>query len=242
LLENLDFDAVFLSFPEELGESLNLYCGGDISEEEFWSDYITLTGLSTPFANSLRYKLGPIIDKLPSIKHNHDFDIYCFEDLQHHIRLRGFTERQLLLEFKSRATGKLDADEWRILLREELETGKLLEEKIVETILEKGMNHEKSVIICAGFVKNLKRRLRSKYEVKVICLESYWKPPLEVLKTLFASKGTDKIPDNIVKLCIKQHLKYLDYILLYDDVDTAQTIWFEEFKPHKTFKTCKGRV
>jgi hypothetical protein len=236
LLENLDFDAIFLSFPEELGESLNLYSAGDISEEEFWNDYITLTGLSTPFANSLKYKLGPLINKLSLIKLDHEFTIYCLEDLQHHIQLRGLSERQLLLEFKSRATGKLDADEWRIILSEELETGKLLEEKIVENILEKGINHKNSVIIYSGFVKNLKRELRSNYEVKVICLEHYWKSPLEVLKTLFASKGVDKIPDNTVKLCVKQHLKYLDYILLYDDVDTAHTIWSKEVKPHRRLK------
>jgi hypothetical protein len=240
LLENLDFEAIFLSFPEELGESLSLYSVGDISEEEFWNDYITLTGLSTPFANSLRYKLGPLINKLSSIKLNHDFDVYCFEDLKNHVRLRGFTERQLLLEFQSRATGKLDADEWRIIINEELETEKLSEEKIVENILEKGMNHKNSVIICAGYVKNIKRKLRPNYKVKVICLENYWKAPLDVLKTLLTSKGIDKISDNTIQLCIKQHLKYLDYILLYDDIDTAHTIWSEEFKPHKTFKTYKS--
>jgi hypothetical protein len=242
LLENLEFDALFSSFPEELSESLNLYTVGDISEEEFWNDYTAITDSSTPFASSLRYKLGPIIDKLPSIKHKHDFHIYCYEDLQCHIQLRDFTVRQLLLEFKSRATGKLYTDEWRILLREELNTGKLLQEKIVDTILEKGRNHRNSVIICTSFLKNLKKRLRSKYIVKVICLENYWKPPLEVLKTLFASKGIDKIPDNVVNLCIKQHLNYLDYVLLYVDVDTAHNIWFGEFKPYKTFKTCKGRL
>lgn len=241
-LETLDFDALFLSFPEELSESLNLYSVGEISEEEFWNDYITLTGLSTPFASSLKYKLGPIIGKLPSIKHLHDFAIYCFEDLQHHIQLRGFTERQLLLEFKSRATRKLYPNEWRILLRGELDARKLLDQKIADTILEKGMNHENSVIIFAGSAKNLKKRIHSKYDVKVICLENYWKPPLDVLKTLFASKGIDKTPDEIVKLCIKQHLKYLDYVLLYDDVDTAHSVWLEEFKPDKTFKKCKCRV
>ncbi|WXG40605.1 MAG: hypothetical protein WED07_07390 [Candidatus Freyarchaeum deiterrae] len=241
LLENLGFDSIFFSLPEELGESLNLYSVGDISEDEFWNDYTTLTGLSTPFANALRYKLGPLINKLPSIKLEHDFEIYCFENLQQHIRLKGLTERQLLLEFKSRATGKLDADEWRIILREELETGKKLEEKIAENILEKAMNHKNPVVICAGFafVKNLKSMLLPNYEVRVICLEHYWKPPLDVLKTLFASKGIDKIPYNIVMLCIKNHLKYLNYILHYDNVDTAHTIWSEELKPHKTFKRFK---
>jgi len=239
LLENLDFDAIFLSFPEELSESLNLYSMGKMTEEEFWCDYTALTGLSAPFANFLRYKLEPILNKLPLIKDKHDFDIYCFEDLRNHVQLKGFIERQLLLEFKSRATGKLYTDEWRTLIREQLAAGKILEEKIAETIQEKSMNHKNSLIIYAGFAKTLKKRLRSKYNVKVICLENYWKPPLDVLKTLLALKGVDKIPDNLINLCIKQHLKYLDYVLLNDDVDTAHSIWFEKFKPHKALQKYK---
>lgn len=237
MLENSDFDAIFLGFPEELGESLNLYNTGVLDKEDFWNDYLTLTGLSTPFVNALRYKLEPLINKLPSIKLKHNFEVHCFEDLQHHTQLRGLTERLLLQEFKSRATGKIDTNEWRIIFREELDTIKLLEEKIVENILEKGVNYKSSVIIYAGFTKNLKRRLSSNYNVKVICLEYYWKSPLEVLKTLFALRGVDNISDKIVKFCVKQHLKYLDYILLYEDVDTSHAIWVKEFKPHKKLKS-----
>ncbi len=237
LLENLDFDAIFLGFPEELGESLNLYSTEDLGKEDFWNDYLTLTELSTPFANALRYKIEPIIHKLPIIKLNHDFEIHCFEDLQYHTQLRCFTEMLLLQEFKSRATGKIDTNDWRIIFREELDTIKLLEEKIIENILEKGTNYKNSLIIFAGFAKNLKRRLSSNYNVKVICLEHYWKSPLEVLKTLFVLRGIDNISDKIVKLCVKQHLKYLDYILLYEDVDTSHTIWVKEFKPYKKFKS-----
>ena len=233
----MDFDSIFLSFPEELVESLNLYSSGDIIEEEFWNDYITLTGLSAPFVNSLKYKLGPLIKKLPSIKLKHDFEINCFEDLQYHNQLRGLTEQMLLQEFRLRATGKIDTNEWRELIREELEILKLLEEKMVENILQKGMNYKNSVIVLAGFMKNLKRRLSPNYNVKVICLEHYWKSPLEVLKTLFRLSGVDNISDNIVKLCVKQHLKYLDYILLYDDVDTSHANWVRAFKPYKKFQT-----
>lgn len=237
LLENLNFDSLFLSFPEELSESLNLYSMREMTEEEFWCDYTALTGLSAPFANALRYKLGPILNKLPLIRRKHDFTIYCFEDLKNHVQLKRFTERQLLLEFKSRATGKVYTDEWRTLIREQLEAGKILEEKIVETIQEK-LSHKNSLIIYAGFVKTLKKKFCSKYNVKVVCLENYWKPPLDVLKTLFELKGVDTIPDDIVNLCIKQHLKYLDYVLLHDDADTAHSIWFEESKPHKAFPKC----
>ncbi len=232
LLETTDFDALFLGFPENFGESLNLYRLGIISEEELWNDYINMTGLSGPFANSLRYRLEPLIKKLPLIAHDHDFEIYGFEDFQYHIRLRGFAEQQLLLEFKSRATGKINPDEWRALLREELETTKLLEEKIVNNLQEKCAKHNNSVFICAGLVNNIKRKLSPIFNVKVICLERYWKSPLEVLKTLFILKGFDNIPDNIVKLCIKQHLEYLDYILLYDNIDTAHEAWVRELKPY----------
>ncbi|MGQ9721256.1 MAG: hypothetical protein ACUVXA_08045 [Candidatus Jordarchaeum sp.] len=235
-MDNLDFDALFLSLPEELGESLNLHSIGQIDKEEFWNDYITLTGLATPFANSLRYKLEPIIDKLPLIKLSHDFEISCFEDLHHHTRLRGFMERLLLQEFKSRATGKIDTNEWRVIFREELEAIKQYEEKIIGNILEKGLNYKNSVIIYAGFVKNLKRGLGSNYNVKVICLENYWKSPLEVLKTLFTFRGVDNISDNIVRLCVHQHLKYLDYILLHENVDTSHDVWVKDFKPFKKFQ------
>ncbi|MEM3587065.1 MAG: hypothetical protein QXO71_07095, partial [Candidatus Jordarchaeaceae archaeon] len=132
-------------------------------------------------------------------------------------------------------------DEWRTLIREELENGKLLEEKVVETVQEKAKNHKNSVVICTIFIKNLKKRL-SAYSVKVICLENYWKPPLEILKTISASKGIDKIPDNIINLCIKQHLNYLNYVLLYENVDTAHSVWSKEFKPYKRFKQYELQV
>ena len=206
---------------------------GILNEEEFWNDYLALTGLSAPFANSLRYKLGPIIEKLPVIRSKRSFDVHCFETLQHRTLLSGFTERLLLLEFKSRATGKIDVNEWRAVLCEELEIEKLFEERIVENIRERGMNYQKSVAIHAGSAKNLKRKLASNYEVKTVCLEHYWKSPLEVLKTLFALKGVDNVPDNTIRLCVRQHLGYLNYILLHDNVDSSHNVWVKEFKPHK---------
>lgn len=227
-LEGIKIEALFLSFPKDFEPFLKAFMHGRISEEEFWKGYAYLTGLYEPFLNSLRYKITPILDYLRNtFKKNERIKLYCYKDFSTYVKINKIIEKIFLLGFRSRISRSLNIQEWKATLNEEINLIKNSWFDEMNNIIENARFHEENILLYNGSIKPLKKYLESNgFEVKLLLLEPiYWYPPLDVLRALMLAKGVEKIKDEEIETCIKHHLKYLDYVLLSDNVDVAYESW-----------------
>ena len=217
------YDSLFVDLPRDLGNFLKAHMDGGLSIEGLWRSYGRLTGFQKPFINALRYTVDPILNALTILHHRMpELWIYCYQDLEHHMEAARLSERLLLLETRGRVSGRISVEEWRKLLRDEVvcETSGFV--KSVENIAEEAIDHSRNVILYRGMVKPLKSYMEAKeFKVKALCLQHYWRSPLEVLRTITWTQGVDNVSDDEIRRYVRYHLRYLDYVLSSEDIDAA---------------------
>ena len=234
-LTKKSYESLFLDLPKELEKFLSVHIEGEAFVEDLWRSYSYLTGFQEPFINAMRYTVDPILDALAQFRSRlHELKVYCYQDLEYYMEARKLSERLLILETKSKMSSRIGVEEWRRLLRDEVEGETSGFVKSVENIAEEAIAHPKSVVLYQGTVKPFKNYMESEgFTVETIYLQHYWRSPLEALRVIARTQGVDHIPDDVIARCVQHHLRYIDYVLSSEDIDAAHEKWTLE--THSTF-------
>ncbi|MHA1607871.1 MAG: hypothetical protein ACTSWP_10115 [Candidatus Freyarchaeota archaeon] len=221
-ISELFFDAFFLNLPEELNETLRLFLKGEIDEDEVWQDYASLTESSEPVVHATRRWFSPMLNALRKRFKEKAFDLYCYEEAQKHKEANQLLEEQLYLEFKCKVTGKLFLDEWKHIIKKCLDANN--KSSISRKIIVNVNDYSSVCILSRGRVRAFRQNLGGR-KVKIKYMYHYWRPPLESLLILSSIYDIDKMPEEIFKDCIKQHLNYVEFILQAESLDSAHEKW-----------------
>jgi len=226
------YESLLLDLPRDLESFLKAHIDGEASIEELWRNYGYLTGVQKPFINAIRYTVDPILDALAQLHHRMpEHEIYCYQDLEHHIEAKKLSERLLILETKSKVSSRVEVEEWRTLLRDELECADIGFREAVENIAEEAVAHSRSVVLYRGMIGPFKNYMvTERFTVEAVYLQHYWRSPLEALRVITWAKGVDNISDDVIARCVQYHLRYLDHVLSSEDIDAAHEKWTLEMR------------
>lgn len=217
--------SLFLNLPVEFEPYINAYRHNEIDEDSLWRSYYLLTGLSDPFVNSVKLRFQPIFENLQHVSSLKDRQIYCYTDVQAEVESKNITETLLLLEFRYHATGRFELENWRKLLLHEYNTLKDFGERMFERILEGTEIHPSNLILFTGYLNAVERFTQHNTQVKVVLLDTYWKSPLDILRTIIWKHGLEKTSDETIEFYLRLQKKYITYILQYQDIDKAHEAW-----------------
>lgn len=223
-LRKTPWNSLFLSLPVESKPFVDAFAQGKIVEKEFWSNYTLLTGLAEPFVNSLRLRFKPVLDCVRDM-YGGDRETHCYQDLKSHVEEKKISEKILLLQFRYRATGKLDLQGWRSALLEEIKTLEESWHRSVNRILEEVEEARENIILYGGHLQSTKYLSGPDNEVEIILMEDHWKSPLDILRTILWKHGFDNVSDEKIEPYLKLQKKYLDLIINSKDVDEAHEAW-----------------
>lgn len=221
-----NLNALFLDFPTELEGYIEKYVYREIRMKELWSYFQELTDLKEPYINALKYTMNPILKYLPDfLDKSSNVKLYCYQDLYFFKNNMDLNEKFLLLTYRVKATNKIEITEWKNLLFDEVETGKAYYLKNLRNILRNLNENGGNIIIFRNFIKKLQDELLriSKSKLKTIYLMNYWRSPLEYLSFQVFLKN--KVSDKLIKICIKEHVSYIDFVLTSDNLDDAHLKW-----------------
>jgi len=224
------FGSVFLDLPEDLTPYVREYMYGRMSQQDLWKNYAYLTGLQQPFVNASRNGVEPILNALPWLKGRMpELEAYCYQDLESHMESCRLSEKVLLMEAVGRVRGKIDVEEWRRILNQELVCVTVGWTRALENIVEVARGVPENVVLYSGFTRPIKERLEEDgFEVKSVYLQHYWRSPLDVLRAMAWLRGVENVSCGLILECVKRHLKYLDYVIFSEDLDTAHARWEQE--------------
>ncbi|MFX0107504.1 MAG: hypothetical protein ACFE7R_04405 [Candidatus Hodarchaeota archaeon] len=227
------FQTLFLHLPEDMTNFVDEYLEREMSKEDLWQSYSDLTGLQEPYINALRYRMDPLLETISQLKGSIPrLEVYCYQDLRVHIDAHSLSERFLLLETSERVRSKIRISDWRELLEKQLELGTRELDRVAENISLHAEHHPWNVILYDGTLKPFKTIMESMgFMVKIIHLHNYWRSPLEVLAKMARTWGVDNLPDRLIMICIENHLRYLDYVLSFQNIDSAHDRWVSDVLP-----------
>ena len=225
-LRKAPWSSLFLGLPVESEPFVKAYAEQKVDEKEFWSSMALLTGHGKPFINSLTLRFQPILDCIRDM-YADNREIHCFQDLKSYVEENKIQERMLLLQFRHRATGKLDLSAWKNALLEEMKASKESWRRATDRILEEAKESGANAILHGGYLESTEQLKRRNSEVKIMLLEEYWKPPLDILRTTIWKHGFDNVPDREIERCLELHKRYLDLVIKSKSVDEAHEEWTE---------------
>jgi len=226
-LRSIAWNALHLNLPAEFESFVRAYVGRTITEEELWRNYVYLTGSQTPFVRVLRSQLNPVLDCLKQFATiTLEPTIYCYQDLSSHIESRRLSEKVLMLEFRERVGRNVQAEEWRKLLSEELRYANDAWQGSVGNIVEKARRHSRNIMLYGGHLKPLRQSLEVEgFSVEIICPQTYWRSPIDSLRTIFWMKGAGNVTDEEIEYYVERQIEYLDLVLSCDNIDEAHESW-----------------
>jgi len=222
-LKQNPWNSLFLGLPVESEPFVEAYAQQKVDNEEFWSSITLLTGHSKPVINSLKLRFQPVLDSVRDT-YAADREICCFQDLKSYVEENKIQERILLLQFRHRATGKLDLNAWKDALIEEIEASEESWRRATNRILEV-VETAANVMLHGGYLKSTEQLKRPNSEVEIVLLEEYWKSPLDILRTILWKHGFDNVSDKVIERYLKLQKRYLDLVIKSKDVDQAHEEW-----------------
>lgn len=225
-LEQSKHDAVLLGLPQDLEHFVQAYAQGEISEDELWTSYQLMTGLLRPLVDSLRSKLKPLLKYLSTSTHMRKAEIYCYDDLATHAQSGKFAEKILLLSYRGRVCSDIDLKEWRQTLIDELRIAQSAWKRSVEDLVEKTSQNVENAIFYEGLLGPLVKYLRQcGVSIRAVHMLSYWRAPLDALRTAASLRGEAYLTKKNVSRAVKLHMKYLDTVISSDDLDETEKKW-----------------
>lgn len=233
-LTRAHYHTLFLNLPEDLTPFVRAYMERELPPERLWRSYGYLTGLQEPFLNALRYHLAPLLHVLPALRRlMPGLKVYCSQDLACQMEANRLSERLLLLATSERVRKKIRLAEWRQLLADELELAAVALERLVENVVDGAGKQWRNVLLYGGLIKPVKDCMEVKgFTVKPIYFQRYWRNPLDVLRIISWARGVNKVPNNVMRHCVRTYLSYLDYVLASKNVDAAHATWTAAIRPH----------
>jgi hypothetical protein len=152
-LRKAPWSSLFLGLPVESEPFVKAYAEQKVDEKEFWSSMALLTGHGKPFINSLTLRFQPILDCIRDM-YAGNREIHCFQDLKSYVEENKIQERMLLLQFRHRATGKLDLSAWKNALLEEMKASKESWRRATDRILEEAKESGANAILHGGYLES----------------------------------------------------------------------------------------
>jgi len=224
-LTRAHYHTLFLNLPEDLTPFVRAYMERELPPERLWRSYGYLTGLQEPFLNAL--SLPELRRLIPQLK------VYCSQDLACQIEANRLSEQLLLLATRERVRKKIRLVEWRQLSADELELAAVALERLVENVVDGAGKQWRNVLLYGDLIKPVKDCMEVKgFTVKPIYFQRYWRNPLDVLRIISWARGVNKVPNNVMRHCVRTYLSYLDYVLASKDVDAAHATWTAAIRPH----------
>lgn len=227
-LKETNYDTLLLDFPRNLENLTRELAGGELSYESFIEEVKERQLMPEPI-ESWTYTAEPLLRSLPKLKSRRpELELYCYEDVNYTKTFSKIATKITQLTLRANITGKIDIEEWKDALREEVdyrwealneEANLICEIAGQESICTSGLDGEE-----------LKQRLIEKgCQINLVKIEeSYCPTPLEILKGKLA-KGD--VENEEAERLVKKHLKYVKrYILTSKTRDQAYFRWvYDEF-------------
>lgn len=227
-LEQSEHDALLLGLPQDLEHFVQEYAKGEVSEDELWNSYQLMTGVPRPLVNSLRSKLKPLLRYLSNAACRRKIGIYCYDDLAMHVQSGKFAEKILLLSYRGRVCRDLNLEEWRRTLLEEFRVTQSTWKRSIENLVEKAMKDAQNAVLYEGLVGPLVKHLREcGVSVRVARMLTYWRPPLDALRTALWLRGASYLTDDNIRTAAEFHMKYLERVISSKDLDESERKWAE---------------
>jgi hypothetical protein len=230
-LEEGGYDALFLPFSR----SLEVYAR-ELAEgapyKYFIEELKRLKLISEP-VGSWEYFSEPILRALSRIKRSSpDLEIYCYEDQLYERVSTETAVRASILALNTLITGKVNAEAWRQLLKDEINCGLEAIDKEVNFIADIAGSHKVNVCVSGFNGKYIAARFkREGHDVRLTYLHlPYFFTPLEVLKRELMQEK--EVSDERVEKLVRQHVEYVrEYILTSGNVDEAYCRWvYDKFR------------
>jgi len=230
-LRKTHWGSLFLGLPVESEPFVESYAEEKVDEKEFWSTITLLTGFAEPFINSLRLRFQPILDCIRDM-YAGGRAIHCFQDLMSYVEERKISEKIFLLEFRHRATERLDLKAWKDTLLEEMATSGDSWRRASDRIIEEAEETAGNIILYGGYLESIEQLKRPNNEVEIMLLEEYWKSPLDILRTILSKHGFDNVPDREIERYLELHKRYLDLVIKSKNVDEAHEEWTQTVRKY----------
>ena len=230
-LKQNPWSSIFLGLPVESEPFVKAYTEERFGEKEFWRNISLLTGHTKPFINSLKLRFQPILDGIREM-YTGNREIHCFQDLKSCVEESKIQERILLLQFRYRATGRLDLNAWKDTLLEEMKGLEDSWRRATDRIFEEAQEGAANVVLHGGYLKSTQQLKRPNTGVEIILLEEYWKSPLDTLRTILWRHGFDRVSNREMGRYLEMQKKYVDLVIQSNDVDAAHEEWTQTVQKH----------
>jgi len=221
------FDAVLVGLPEDLERTVRDHVKGIVSEETVWKEYQIATGLHERLIEPVRRRIHPLLQHLARrVLLEPKTRVFCYEDLSSHVGSGRAAEKLLLLQTAERIRRRVAVEEWRAALVEELESSKESWDRSMENLDEKAAWQDTNLVMHAGLIGPLRERLVEQgFSVEIIRLETYWRSPIEVLRTLMWVRRSGQVSDEEIEQCVREQMRYLDFVISSESPDLAHEKW-----------------
>jgi hypothetical protein len=226
-LKSNQWSSLFLPLPEDFEPFLSAFSREEITEGQLWQAYAILTGLPEPFINALRYRIDPLIQYLSEIcGPRSGRDVFCYHDLRSHVESSKIAEKILLMEFRARAKRRIDPNEWRRILMEELNLARDNWKMLFESIADRAINRSPAVLCYDGSLRRLKSSLlKMGFKAEIINLGTCWRSPLDVLRVMLSNRGPDGVNNAEIEQCVREQISYLNLVMRSRNIDEDHETW-----------------
>ncbi|MGC8849649.1 MAG: hypothetical protein ACP5QI_04165 [Candidatus Bathyarchaeia archaeon] len=227
-LERASPDKLLLPFPEVFNHLLLKLFDRGASFDEILEEAYRERCLPEPIGY-FRYLYEPLIKaisalrmRLPGLK------VACYKDPEGVSRTNALAAYKAALTLYTAISGKVKVQEWRDLLKEELESdGDSIENSVKNIVRE---YDPFTRVVCMAHLEGrhlyeqLRRRIR-RIGLRYIGVP-YLFTPLEVLKRLISIKGLSGVPDETIEEYVKLHVGYVrDYVIPSKEFDAGYLKW-----------------
>lgn len=224
LAKRVQCDGLFLPFPRESTEFVIRLCEGLPPNLVVPDLKKALEPILSPTVNQWKNSVEPLLEALPQIKKgNPKMRPYCYKDSFFANFETGNSGELAVLALKAMMSGKIDAKEWKTVIRKDQKYRYDSLEAEIDFIAHHAENHERSS--CVSYAGNyFAFRLRQEgFETTLISFGHYCFVPIE---QLFNGIFQENISDEEIKKLVLSHIEYIKKFLYKStDIEEANYRW-----------------
>lgn len=235
LLKNVNYDALFLNIPRELGWLVDELASG-ASYEQFIEEVKRLSVLRESIV-SWEYKFKPILLAIRGSKlRKPGLRIICYRESAFENLSTGIAEEMATLILRVNITGKVDVNAWRSMISKVISDFSTSANNECNYILETWMEDyrgRKTICFLDYPAKRLVKRARD-FGIRATLhyiFTPYIFTPLQVLlrEFIIASERGFDISDARIEKLVRMHAEFVrNYILTSDCYDEAYFRWIKD--------------
>lgn len=218
-------EAILLKLPRSMQTRLAWLEEG-LPYQEFVRDLKASGDIPEPF-NAWEYYAQPILKSLPLLKQESETRIYCYENPSYVSLSTELAVRVARLTFRAVAGSGLELEDWRKVLKEDIQISKetgIDEVDYIGSVVDK---HNEVLCVMGLYAESYGKILESRgFDVKYRYLDlPYQLLPLDALKAEFEREESELSEERIREL-VRYHAEYVrEFVLRYRTLDDAYFKW-----------------